>query len=41
MESVSTRLSTETHRLVRETADEQDASLAQVLRELVEKGVGI
>jgi hypothetical protein len=39
MESVSTRLNTETHRLVRETADEQDASLAEVLRELVEKGL--
>jgi chromosome segregation ATPase len=39
MESASTRLSTETHRLVRETADERDDSLAEVLRDLVEKGL--
>jgi len=40
MESVSTRLDNETYRYVRETADERDVSQAEVLRELIEKGVG-
>ena len=39
MESVSTRLDDETHRLVRETAEERGVSQAEVLRELIEKGV--
>ena len=39
MESVSTRLEDETHQYVRETADERDVSQAEVLRELIEKGV--
>lgn len=39
MESVSTRLDDETARLVREAADERGDSLAEVLRELVEKGL--
>jgi predicted transcriptional regulator len=39
MESVSTRLDDETARLVRETAEERDVSQAEVLRELIEKGV--
>jgi hypothetical protein len=39
MESVSTRLDNETHQYVRETADERDVSQAEVLRELIEKGV--
>jgi predicted DNA-binding ribbon-helix-helix protein len=38
MESVSTRLDDETYRDVRETAEERDVSIAEVLRELVEKG---
>lgn len=38
MESVSTRLSDETYRLIRETADERGVSQAEVLRELIEKG---
>jgi septal ring factor EnvC (AmiA/AmiB activator) len=38
MESVSTRLSDETYRYVRETADERGVSVAEILRELVEKG---
>jgi predicted DNA-binding protein len=39
MESVSTRLDNETHQYVRETADERGISQAEVLRELIEKGV--
>lgn len=39
MESVSTRLDDETVRLIRETADERGISMAEVLRELVEKGM--
>ena len=39
MESVSTRLGNETYRYVRETADERDVSVAEVLRELVEQGI--
>lgn len=39
MESVSTRLDNETYQYVRETADERDVSQAEVLRELIEKGV--
>jgi glutamyl/glutaminyl-tRNA synthetase len=39
MESVSTRLEDETYQYVRETADERDVSQAEVLRELIEKGV--
>jgi predicted DNA-binding ribbon-helix-helix protein len=38
MESVSTRLDDETYRDVRETAEERDVSIAEVLRELIEKG---
>jgi predicted DNA-binding ribbon-helix-helix protein len=38
MESVSTRLDDETYRDVRETAEERDVSIAEILRELVEKG---
>lgn len=39
MESVSTRLTDETARLIRETADERGVSQAEVLRELIEKGL--
>lgn len=39
MKSVSTRLDDETYRLIAETADERDVSKAEVLRELVEKGI--
>lgn len=39
MKSVSTRLEDETYRLIAETADERDVSKAEVLRELVEKGI--
>ena len=39
MKSVSTRLEDETYRLIAETADERDVSKAEVLRELVEKGM--
>jgi hypothetical protein len=39
MESVSTRLDNETYQYVCETADERDVSQAEVLRELIEKGV--
>jgi seryl-tRNA synthetase len=39
MESVSTRLDDETARLIRETADERGVSMAEVLRDLVEKGM--
>lgn len=38
MESVSTRLDDETVRDIREAAEERDVSMAEVLRELVEKG---
>jgi predicted nucleic acid-binding Zn-ribbon protein len=38
MESVSTRLNTETYRLIAETADERGVSKAEILRELVKKG---
>lgn len=39
MESVSTRLNDETARLIRETAEERGISMAEVLRELVERGL--
>ena len=39
MESVSTRLEDETARLIRETADERDVSVAEVLRERIEQGM--
>lgn len=39
MESVSTRLDDETERLVRERAEERDVSMAEILRELIEKGL--
>lgn len=39
MESVSTRLDNETYRIISETADERGVSKAEVLRELVEKGM--
>ncbi|WP_222913864.1 hypothetical protein [Natrinema sp. SYSU A 869] len=39
MESVSTRLDNETLCLIRETAEERSVSMAEVLRELVEKGL--
>lgn len=39
MESVSTRLTDETARLIRETADERGVSQAEVLREVIEKGL--
>lgn len=39
MESVSTRLNDETYQYVRETVDERDVSQAEVLRELIEKGI--
>lgn len=38
MESVSTRLDDETYRLIRETADERGVSMAEILREYIEKG---
>lgn len=39
MKSVSTRLDDETHSIVSETVDERGVSKAEVLRELVEKGI--
>lgn len=39
MESVSTRLDNETYRLIRETAEEKDVSMAEILREIIEKGM--
>lgn len=39
MHSVSTRLNDETYRTITETADERGVSKAEVLRELVEKGM--
>lgn len=39
MKSVSTRLDTETVQDVRETAEARDVSMAEVLRELVQKGL--
>ena len=39
MESVSTRLNDETHQYVCEAADKRDVSQAEVLRELIEKGI--
>lgn len=38
MGSVSTRLDDETEEEIRETADERDESIAEVVRELIEKG---
>lgn len=39
MEPVTTRVGDETLRHIRETADERDVSMAEVLRELIEKGL--
>lgn len=39
MESVSTRLDDETARLIRETAEERGVSMAEILREYIEKGM--
>lgn len=41
MESVSTRLDDETARLIRDTADERGVSMAEILRELIENGMGL